>query len=183
MDNFERHTLRFPSAEEPLSPQDVHGIALETSGHIDPNNLQRMQLEAIRKLYILLTNSTHEHKEGDTYALQLPMKRVQQFALDDERQTFKNIGRSIGWMPETSVNGTCVLEEIHPVRQGLLLSRKDLPPNTKIAVCTLSTESTITLPPGFEFQDTLRKIYIYGESIRTVDTYPDDPNGGSRMAA
>jgi len=182
----ENSTLRFPDKSKPVAQRDIVGIALEASGHIDEKNLQQMRLDHFRRMYLLMnTSACKKYHEGDSYFFHDHFVLVKDVALSasEEKNPYENIGRRFGWLPETQIEGSFIIEEIRELPKKTLLYNLDLEITPHVAVCQLNRDTCIRIPDGCTASDANRIIYVQGQSIRTVDTVPNRPGGGIRKAA
>lgn len=180
----ENFTLRFPTKERSIDPTDVRGVALEANGKIDATNMRKLLLEQFRKMYVLLRpQSQKRFREGDSYFFHNHPVNVMEEALavSEEHTYFENIGRECGWMPITMIHGSFVIEEIRQMPVESLINNPRIDAPTTVAICELFPEATLHLPEGFTPSDANRTIYVQGQSLRTVDTFPDRPGGGTHL--
>ena len=176
--------LQFPSPISELSQSCVLGVALTSSGHVEADNVQRMLLDNTREIYILLA-SVDGIDASKVHSLDFSWVPVNEAAFvgSEKVHQYESIGRNYAWMPEVKIKGKLLIDDIIPVPLREILENERLPAQATIVVGMLTKGSELLLPAGISGQIPYKPYYIYGQSIRTTDTFPDIPGGGSRAAA
>lgn len=184
---MEQTTIQFGNAVQDLPKKIVFGAALETSGFISDDSVQHIQVDGLRRLYLLLVDSQSLDESVYSYRMnnaELLTIREQLYALlPDLERPYKNIGYQWGWMPQLACNGSFCIDDIQSVPIREILADENLPAKASIATCTLSKNTIIKLPPVQQALLPQTEVFIDGQSIRTCITVPEPPGSGTRIAA
>lgn len=163
---MQRHTLSFTDSVQGMPKAAILDAALETSGYISKKNTQEIQLDGIRRLYLLLADPSK--LQDSTYAYRMTtmvaMNVCQQiYTLCPElERPFEHIGYKWGWLPQIRSNGTYTIDTIQPLPIRDILGDPTLPAYTSIATCTLSKHTTVQLPPSDTPLLPYTKVFIDG---------------------
>lgn len=188
METNEKPALHFPDREQPVNHCDISAIALDANGHIHNRFLSHMQIETGSKLLLLLNGNTrNKYEEGNNYFFHDYVVHVRGQILEAAGNVseFASIGRKHGWLPMTKIEGAFMIEKIQDVPSLMRFEQPNLYADKRIATCDLYSNAMVRLPDDSMYDAPGRKLYVHGQTIRTVDTYPDDPHGGKpqRLAA
>ncbi len=177
--------LTFPSKIPELRESKVFGIALESGGYVEEGRLHELQLNQGRRIYILLAKPDELDASSLVQNVNLNGIRVEEkaFRVDSEPHLYASIGRKCGWMPFMRVSGRMVIDDILPLPWIEIFEDERLPAKATVAVGELGRNSRLLLPSQIQDQEVGRQYYIFGQDIRTVDTFPNTPGGGTRIVA
>ena len=178
------HILPFPTRIPELSQSAVMGAAIESSGHVEADRLQVLHLDNLRRIHLLLLTPTQIAAASTMHQLKKTRLLVNDvlFTAGPDSHPYQSIGREHAWMPEVIVEGKFVIDDIRPIPLREILEDHRLPAQATVIVGTLDKNSTLVLPRGIN-QVPGKEYFVFGQSIRTVDTFPDRPGGGTHAAA
>lgn len=154
-------------------------MAIESSGHVEPEDLQTLRLDHLRRIYILLTGQEAIDPSQTIQRLALPRVRVDEmaFAFAPEAHPYQTIGRSYAWMPEANIRGRLAIDDVQRVPWRDIFENDRLPAHATIIIGTVSKTSELLLPPrgGITGQIPDHQYYVFGQTLRTTDTIPNKP--------
>lgn len=177
--------LAFPTTIPELQQSVIIGAALESGGHFEEVNCRRMQLDDRRRMFILLASPGQIDPSQSMQQLDVSWVPVNEavFNVTTDHHPYESIGRRFAWMPQLKIRGRLAVDDIIQLPWRDIFNDERLPAKATVVVGTLNRQSELILPAGISGQEPGKQYYVFGQSIRTTDTVPDKPGGGTRMVA